>query len=109
MTSILKASMGDRPKAPQVPAPRPKAKNRARHAVAHVTQGVTRMEVDGVPMSVEQSGNAKSLEFAAQVEGPNGRKVKIAGRSVGRSKSILARRRSCLTQQTGGASVRQGK
>ena len=77
--------MGDRPRAPQVPAPRPKAKNRAYHAVAHVTQGVTRMEVDGVPMSVEQSGNAKSLELAAQVEGPNGRKVKIAGQGSSES------------------------
>ena len=71
--------MSDRPKAPQVPAPRPKAKNRARHAVAHVTKGVTKVEVDGVPMTVEQSEDAKSLEFAAQVEEPNGRKVKIAG------------------------------
>ena len=72
--------MSDRPKAPPIPAPRPKAKNRARHAMAHVvTKGVTKVEVDGVPMTVEQSGNAKSLEFAAQVEEPNGRKVKIAG------------------------------
>ena len=72
--------MSDRPKAPPVPAPRPKAKNRARHAMAHVvTKGLTKVEVDGVPMTVEQSGNAKSLEFAAQVEEPNGRKVKIAG------------------------------
>ena len=30
-------------------------------------------------MTVEQSEDAKSLEFAAQVEEPNGRKVKIAG------------------------------
>ena len=68
---------------PKVPAPqaKPMAKNRARHTVAHVTQGVTEMEVEGVPMSVQQTGNAKPLEVAAQVEEPNGRKVKIAGQA----------------------------
>ena len=71
--------MSGRPKAAPVPAPQPKAKNRTRRAVAHVTKGVTRMEVDGVPMVVEASEGTKSVEFAAQVEETNGRKVKMAG------------------------------
>ena len=114
--------MSDRPKAPSIPAPRPKAKNRARHAVAHVTKGVTRVEVDGVPMSVEQSGNAKSLEFGAQVEEPNGRKVKFAAqvsfsdpqnpdckrtpeqRCNGRHSAIGPTCPSCCLKRSGGAS-----
>ena len=68
--------MGDRPKVP-VPQAKPKAKSRARLAVAQVIQGETKMEVDGIPMSVRQTGDAKSLEVAAQVEEPNSRKVKL--------------------------------
>ena len=80
MLSILKVSMGDRPKKPTVPPPQPKAKSRANHAVAHVVaKSVTRIEVDGLPVTVEQTGDAQSVEFAAQAEETNGRKVKVAG------------------------------
>ena len=72
--------MSGRTKAAPVTEPQPKAKNRTRHAVAHVvTKGVTRFEVDGTPMVVEGSEGTDSVEFAAQVEEPSGRKVKMAG------------------------------
>ena len=92
--SIFRASMGDWSKKPSVPPPRPKAtpqpkaqarvsarslaQARVNQAVGHVANSVTRIEVDGLPVTVEQTGDAHSVEFAAQAE-ENGRKVKVAG------------------------------
>lgn len=76
--------MNGRTKAVPVPEPQPKGKaqNRTRHAMAHVVtqgKGVARIEVDGTPMVVETSKGTDSVEFAAQVEDPSGRKVRMAG------------------------------
>ncbi len=49
--------MGDWSKKPPVPPPQPKAKSRTSQAVAHVVaKSVTKIEVDGLPVTVEQTG-----------------------------------------------------
>ena len=86
--------MGDWSKKPPIPPPQPKAtpqpkaqarvsarslaQARVNQAVSHVAKSVTKIEVDGLPVTVEQTGDAHSVEFAAQAE-ENGRKVKVAG------------------------------
>ena len=87
--------MGDWSKKPPIPPPQPKAtpqpkaqtrvsarllaQARVNQAVGHVAKSVTKIEVDGLPVTVEQTGDAHSVEFAAQAEETNGRKVKVAG------------------------------
>ena len=82
--------MGDWSKKPPIPPPQPKAKSRvsarllAQSRVSQavgqvVAKSVTKIEVDGLPVTVEQTGDAHSVEFAAQAEETNGRKVKVAG------------------------------